>query len=88
MTCGGEPRQWINCYHLGFLIIVQFTPKAVAGYERTIAKNVDLWTTEIASESHKSGGSINIAASVRLLQFDSRTLLATLNWVGIITKMH
>ena len=63
---------------------MQFTSKAVAGYEQTIAKNVELWIKKIASEHRKSGDTINLAPLVRLWQFDSGAVLATSNWVGLI----
>lgn len=57
---------------------MQFTPKAVAGYEQTVAKYITLWTEQIASEYHENGTPIDLAWSIRLVQFDSGTLLATL----------
>ena len=66
-----------------FLTITQFTPKAVAGYEQIIAKNVELWINKIASEYRKSDEPVNLAPLIRLLQFDSGTLLATIDRVGI-----
>lgn len=64
---------------------MQFTPKAVAGYEQTVAKNIALWIELIATERHENGFPINLAWSIRLLQFESGRLLAILGFTRYLS---
>lgn len=79
--------QSIRHYHLDLSDHYAVYPKAVAGYEQIVANNVELWINKIASEYCKSDDPANLAPLIGLLQFDSGTLPATIDWVGIFKAL-